>query len=262
MNNDKNPYRAPDSDIASNLTGEDEATKKSSFSLHEPRFAGYFAGFEWIGEGFGLFKKEALTWILMMITGFILMLVLLIIPFVNIISFFLIYVWFAGLLISCKVIYDGDKLTIGYLFSGFSAGFGSLLLLAVIMILVFLGLIFIVLVPVLTQISTSSTDVPSLLENFAQIQRAGEIVNLVLIPVHMGLCYAAPLIALNKVPIFKALILSFKACFKNFVPLFIYFTVISIVFVLGMIPLLLGLLIVIPLFAASFFLSYKDIFID
>jgi uncharacterized membrane protein len=73
--------------------------------------------------------------------------------------------------------------------------------------------------------------------------------------------FATPLVALNQVPVFKALGMSFKASLRNFLPILVYGLVVMILAILGAIPLFLGLLIVIPMIYVSSYAAYRQVFL-
>jgi uncharacterized membrane protein len=85
---------------------------------------------------------------------------------------------------------------------------------------------------------------------------------LFIIPVMMMVWFAPALIVINKMPLFKAMAMSFKACLVNMLPFLIYSIVMGILFCIASIPLGLGFLVMIPVMYASIFTSYRDIFID
>jgi uncharacterized membrane protein len=74
--------------------------------------------------------------------------------------------------------------------------------------------------------------------------------------------FATQLVALNDVPVFQSLTMSFKACLRNPLALLVYMLLVLLLLILGMIPLLLGLLVVVPWLFASMYVSYRQIFLQ
>jgi uncharacterized membrane protein len=67
-------------------------------------------------------------------------------------------------------------------------------------------------------------------------------------------------VALNEVPVLRALQLSFLGCWRNILPFLVYGLVaLGLVFV-GSIPFGLGLLVVFPLLTIAIYLAYRDIY--
>jgi uncharacterized membrane protein len=84
---------------------------------------------------------------------------------------------------------------------------------------------------------------------------------ILLLLVMMLFWFATQLVALNNVPVFQALSMSFKACLRNPLALIVYSLLVVVLLILGVIPLLLGLLVVVPWLFASMYVSYRQIFL-
>ncbi len=248
---DQNPYESPSSTVAEN-SGE----------LHEPRMVGIGRGSSWLGEGFGYFKQSAGAWIGTCIVGFVIMIVLSIIPLVNIFAGLLTYVWLGGLMIGLRAQDEGESFQVSHLFAGFSYRFGALLGLGAILFVVSMAIAFATFGSMYWSMVGGGFD-PAAIENgMTDIVLPMLIMMLVMIPLFMAVWFAPVLIVSHDVSIFKAMSLSFKACLKNFLPFFLYGILLFILLMVGMIPLGLGLLVVVPMLYGSIYSSYKDIFID
>ena len=79
--------------------------------------------------------------------------------------------------------------------------------------------------------------------------------------VFMLVWFATPLVALNNVPVFKSLGMSFKACGRNLLPLFLFGLIATVLIIVGALPIFLGLLVVLPLLFTTFYKSYQHIFL-
>jgi hypothetical protein len=249
-----NPYSAPSAELTQ-PTGEQE------FALHAPRTVNAGQGIQWLVEGFNYFKQDAGIWIAICIIGFVLMMVFSVIPVVNILIYLTTHIWMGGLMIGCKAQYDREPLQINHLFAGFREPLVPLLILSVgltvvtwIIMLICLGSAFLPLLGIGGEPDFAAFGMRFLLGFL--------IAMALLIPIAMAGWFAAPLIALHKVPVFQAITMSFQACLKNIVPFLLYGIVL---FGLGILTLLtfgLGMLVLGPVIYASIFVSYKDIFVD
>jgi len=80
------------------------------------------------------------------------------------------------------------------------------------------------------------------------------------IPLLMAYWYAPALIVFRNDEPLAAMKTSFKACLVNMLPMLVY-SVLGLVFAIAAsIPFLLGWLVLGPVFAATIYTSYKDIF--
>jgi uncharacterized membrane protein len=77
----------------------------------------------------------------------------------------------------------------------------------------------------------------------------------------MGLWFAPALIAIHRIDVLQAIKLSFHGCLRNWVPFLVYGLALFVLMLLAMLPLLLGLLVWGPVFSASLYFSYKDIYV-
>lgn len=249
-----NPYSAPSAELTQ-PTGEQE------FALHPPRAVNAGRGVQWLLEGFNYFKQDAGIWIAIMIIGFVLLVILNLIPLVNFLVSFTAYIWLGGLILGCKAQYDREPLQINHLFAGFKEAFVPLLVLSIVLM---------VLVIVIMAICMGSAMMPMMgiggepdFSNMGQGFLLGFLIAMALIiPVTMMGWFAPALIVLHKVPVFQAMMMSFQGCLKNIVPFLLYSIVLLVLMVVAMIPLGLGLLILAPMIYASIFIAYKDIFVD
>jgi uncharacterized membrane protein len=76
----------------------------------------------------------------------------------------------------------------------------------------------------------------------------------------MAMFFAPSLVALDRVPVLKALGLSFSGCLKNILPFLIYGLIALVLVMLGSLPLMLGLLVVLPVLTIAIYTSYRDIY--
>lgn len=233
-----------------------------------PRAVSIGRGWGWIADGFGHFKQNPGAWILTLIVGFVIMIVLSFIPLLGQLALWLTnYVWIAGLMIGCRAQAGGGNFEVGYLFAGFSnSRVGSLMLLSVIMAILTIVIMVIAIGPVFWEMLKGGAESDqALMESMSDLQGFWLpflIGMLFLIPLMMTAWFAPALIALNNVPLFKAMKLSVIGCAKNVIPFLLYGIVGLILVILASIPLGLGFLVLGPVLVASIYVSYKEIFTE
>ena len=81
-----------------------------------------------------------------------------------------------------------------------------------------------------------------------------------LLPVVMAIWFAAPLVVFHEHGAVEAMKGSFAGCLKNIVPFLVYGVVLFVFAIVATLPLLLGWLVLGPVFAASVYTSYRDIY--
>lgn len=254
MSETQNRFKAPESALVNELVPDE-------LVVHEPRTVAAGRGAGWLFDGFDYFKRHAGNWIAICIIGFVLMIVLNIIPVVNLLAGFLTSVWVGGIMVGCKAIYDNQGLEIGHLFAGFQNKFGSLLGLSAIVMLASFGVMAITLGSLFMAALTGDTT--SMSADDVMKMALGLLIALaLLLPLYMAAWFAPCLILFGGEDVFTAMKLSFVACLKNFVPFLIYGIVMIVLIFIASIPLGLGMLVVGPMIFASVFISFKEVFVD
>jgi uncharacterized membrane protein len=265
---DDNPYAPP----AADLTPPDDAGAPSG--LHPPRGVGVGRGWGWIAEGWGMFKEQPLPWVGALVVYFLIMIVLGLIPLVGGIATTLLGpIFTGGLMLGADAQHRGGRFEVSHLFAGFSANPGQLALVGV----VYVGLLVVVVAIVaalmglllgglgmglsgagiedMAELDPESMGSPILWAVLPALFGA-----LIAIPVMMAVLFAAPLVALNQVPVLRAFKLSFLGCWRNILPFLVYGLAALLLAFVGMIPLGLGLLIVVPVLTIAIYMAYRDIY--
>jgi hypothetical protein len=257
MSEESNPYEAPSTDL------------QTADEIGDPRGVSAGQGTAWIGEGWGYFKQNPLIWIVIMVIMFVIQIVLAFIPIIGQIAGNIIWpVFMAGIMIGCAAMDDGDDLTIGHLFAGFSAKLGPLLGLGALYLVMLIGVG--IVVGILAAISgvgmaglagAGGGGVPG---GDAVAMGGVAIIFLIafglFIPVIMAIWFAPALMVLADKGVFESLKLSFVGCLKNIMPFLVYGIVAGILIFIGVLPFGLGLLVVGPMLMASVYASYKDVY--
>ena len=264
---DPTPPR-PDSDKATGFDSRASATPP-------PRRAGAVAsgnGTAWWREGWRLFTASPGIWIAITVLYVIIMVMLSFIPVLGSLATTLLAPVFAGgVLAGCRAQDRGGELRIEHLFGGFSDRLGPLMivgllyLIGTLAIVVVVGILLFAAVGV-TGIGTLLTGDP-LQAGVAALAALGigalfaVLLGLLLgIPLMMAFWFAPALVALRNDEPLAATKASFDACLRNMMPMLVY-SLLGLVFaIVASIPLGLGWLVLAPVFAASIYASYKDIF--
>jgi len=283
---EENPYAAPQA----NLEQEDLSLGDFVYPQKRP----FKNGFRWIVSGFNLFKQAKLTWIVSVFVFMLISTIAGLIPFLGaIVSNIFNPVFLAGFIIGAKEQDEGGKLKIGHVFAGFSSNFGQLILfglayfVTILLVFGFIGVVFI-LIFVAGGLGSMNFADPS---SIAALSNMSPLVFLILIlvgmlitvPIMMAYYFGPALISVNQVTIFEAVKMSFKGCLRNMLPFFLYGLTCTVLFILimgvfigiavlvgmlleeaGMIVGAIGMMIIIftitPIFIASTYAAYKDIF--
>ena len=262
-----NPYQPPETIVADPI---DPTNQTLVNPIKNP--AGH--GWQWIKDAFGYFMASPGTWIASVIIMIVIMFVLAFIPVLgSFLSNFLTTIFTAGLMLGCSAIDKGEPLTINHLFAGFKKNTGDLILVS---LLYMAGMIVIMLLVGLIMVLTggasgmfaemaSNTQSGATPEQIQAMMGVGGIAVLVglaaVIPLAMAYYFAPVLIIKHDLGPMEAMKLSFKGCLKNMMPFLVYGIIMLILALVASLPLFLGWLVLGPVFIASLYTAYKDIFI-
>lgn len=220
-------------------------------------------GTAWIAEGFGLFKKEPLLWIAVLVLWFVAMIVVSFVPLLGSLALNIATpVVLGGLMLGCKAQSEGQPFKIDYLWAGFKDPYLQPLLLLGVAYLLIGIVVGVVVVGVL--VATVGMSFLSGGGDLSGIGIGGVLVFLILlallVPVTMATWFAPALVVFqNKSPV-AALKASFAGCLANIVPFLVYGLLALLISIVAAIPFLLGFLVAAPVFIASTYFGYRDIF--
>lgn len=220
-------------------------------------------GWDWIAEGWDLFKKQAGMWIALVLVAFVIFLVLAFIPIIgSAAGFILSPVFAAGVLVGSREVEAGRSLEIGHLFAGFRdklgplATIGALYLGAAVAIALVIGLFTgASMFAMLASHGEAATPAAAL-----TVMLAFLIMLALLVPVIMAVWFAPALVMFHGVGAVEAMKDSFTGCLRNIVPFLVYGVVMMVFAAIASIPLGLGWLVLGPLLCTSYYASYKDIY--
>jgi uncharacterized membrane protein len=222
-------------------------------------------GWKWIVQGWNLFKRAPGVWIGLMVVFILISIVLAFIPVVgSIASMVLTPVFTAGMMIGCRALDEGGELKIEHLFAGFRERFGTLLS---------VGLLYFAAVLVIALVAGLLTGVrlfgllggdavePGAVASAAlSILLALLIMLALLVPVFMAIWFAPALVVFHQQGAIEALKASFEGCLKNIVPFLVQGAILLVASIVASIPFGLGWLVLGPVFVASIYTAYRDIY--
>lgn len=234
-------------------------------------------GWQWIVDGFALFRKSPAMWIALTIVLALLWLVSFVIPVLGPLLFYLFSpVLFAGIMMGCRALENGEDLEIAYLFAGFRQHAAPLVTIGGVYLvgnIIVLGIVFLVAggSTLMATIARPGADIETLSVAIRSLALALAVGAAAYIPLIMLIWFAPLLVAFNGLVPAEAMKLSFAACWKNVMPFLVYgvailllWLVLSLPAAAGFLGALLGVALVavsLPVLFCSVYLSYKDVFI-
>ena len=254
-----NPYAAPKAAVA-----DETVVLNADFvpgGLSRP--AGH--GWSWIAQGWELFKRQPGMWI-----GMILLLLVIFLGasflgvFGTLVTMLVGPVFAAGIMIGCKALGGGGELELGHLFAGFRERTGTLIGVGALYLAVYLvSVLFVSLATGVNMRTLMGTgDVDALAgTDMTAFMLAMLLLLALLLPAIMAIWLAAPLVVLHQQGTLEAMKGSFSGCLKNILPFLLYSVALFVLSIFATLPLLLGWLVLGPVFAASIYTSYRDIYL-
>ncbi|MEO7743799.1 MAG: BPSS1780 family membrane protein [Usitatibacter sp.] len=226
-------------------------------------------GWTWVAEGWKLFARAPLMWVVAIVIVVVLAILVSIVPFIGSLAFQVAQpVLAGGFVAGCRSLENGGDFELEHLFSGFSKRFGSLAVVGLVFlageIVIFLVFALFVGFSVLGAFMTGDPGV--LMESLAASWLALLLGVLVMLGLFMPLLaaywFAPALVMIHDMKPMEAMKASFVACLRNFVPMFIYGLVMLVPLVVAMIPFGLGLLVWVPVAITSTYVAYRRIFTE
>lgn len=232
--------------------------------------AGRGAG--WLGDGWNLVKGQLGTWILLIIIYVLIELVLQLIPFIGGILAALISPGLvAGLYLAARYVDEGKNADINLLFEPLKneRTRGPLLTLGA------MAIVFSILIALVVMMMFGGA-----ISGMAEMEKSGDVsaetlmasgmmsmglggfllVFLLVAVYSMAMWFAAPLVLFAGVAPIESMKISFKAVLSNWLPALVFGVIMLALGFIASIPLLLGWLLLLPVFFAAVYVSYKDVF--
>jgi uncharacterized membrane protein len=252
-----NPYAAPKAAVA------DETIVLNADFVPGGQSRPIGHGWTWIADGWELFRRQPGLWIGIVLLLFVIMLAAAFIPFVGGLFMTLFGpVFAAGIMIGCKALDTGNELELGHLFAGFRehtgtlVGVGALYLAATLVVMLVVGLIMGV-----GMFTMMGGDAQNMAAMGMTMVLAMLVMFALLLPAIMAIWLAAPLVVFHQHGAIEAMKGSFSGCLKNILPFLLYGVVLFVLSIFATLPLLLGWLVLGPVFGASIYASYRDIYL-
>ena len=244
-----NPYQAP----SANLQQGAESGEMSG-----PASVPFGHGWQWISSAYsGHFKGNALPWI----GAVVLLVIISVIPFLNLLTQFLMPVFVGGLMLGARAQDQGEPFEFTHLFSGFKQNTGQLLLISVLFIVSIIILMFVISLVMGGSIAMmGGMEMGNTAPDPLAMLLPMLVMMLFFLPLMMAYWFAPALVAIENMSALTAMRLSFIGCLKNMLPFLLYGIALLVLMVVAMIPLGLGLLVMMPVMYASMYTSYRDIY--
>lgn len=267
MTSPDNPYRPPSATVADIPL----ATSGTPFVLPGATVeAG--RGASWISEGWTLFTAAPVMWIVALLIMLGLSFVLGLVPVLGSIVSILIGPFFmAGSLAFAHGIARGEEPDLGALFVGLREKTGSLVAIAALYLVLFVGLAIVFLGAAFFMLGGAAVLASSNPEQVmgSLMAGAGVLGVLLLVLVFFGLMvpvlaaywFAPGLVLYADLDAVAAMKESFRACLRNWLPFLVYGVLSILVLLGGMVVLFVGMfLISMPVLMASYYASFRDIY--
>lgn len=219
------------------------------------------AGWRWMVEGFNLFWRNPLIWIVNVLLFLFIVAAVQIVPVLGGIAGSLLAAILAGgLMLGAHAVYYGDALEVGHLFAGFRDRAGTLVLVGLIylvsVVVVVVGLVMVMGVGLgfagVVGAGAGSMGIGVIL--------AGLIALALLLPLGMAYWFAPALVSINGIGAVAAMKASFLGCLRNILPFLVYGLVVVVAAILATLPLGLGWFVLAPVLFASMYAGYRDIY--
>ena len=226
-------------------------------------------GWTWIAQGWRLFVRAPLMWIIAMVIVFVAIVVVGIIPLLGALLMPLLQtLFFGGFMYACLAIDRGGEFELEHLFAGFSKRFvpllvvGALYMLGTIVImLIMMAFVGVSIIPAFMTGDTQAA-AAAMAASVGMLMFGGLVALALTVPLMAAFWFAPALVMINDMAPVAAMRASFFACFRNFIPFILYGIIMTVLAILAVIPLLLGLLVWGPVLIASVYTGYRSIFTD
>lgn len=233
----------------------------------EPQRLNANQGWQWIKQGFALFMKAPLLWVVLLFICVVTALAISSVPVIGepLVSL-LMPVILAGLMAGCRALSQDEELELAHLFSGFKQHISQLVTLGGISLIgqyLILGLMMAVGGATLVSILLSSqpeTD-PNVMMQAVTGAGFAVMLGVVLFSLlMMAMQFAPMLVYFRNVPPVEAMKLSLRAFLYNVMPMLVYGITFAVLAILASLPMLLGWVVLLPLVFTSLYASYSGIF--
>jgi uncharacterized membrane protein len=226
------------------------------------------AGVDWVGDGWRLFRKASLMWIVFLVLFLLVHVGLSMVPWVGTwIGSVVSPILMGGIALGCRSLETGGDLELEHLLAGFRRNTGILFAIGVVYALCELALLVVfgaIVGPsfVWAVIQGDQAAVVDAFDDPLRLALGGLVVMALAIPLMAAYWFAPALAMLHDVPAIPAMKESLLACLRNFMPMLVYGLVMLALALLAVLPLGLGLIVWAPLMVATVYTSYRSVFTE
>ncbi|HUP97167.1 MAG TPA: BPSS1780 family membrane protein [Usitatibacter sp.] len=223
------------------------------------------AGMTWIADGWGLFTRAPLMWIVSLILVLLVLGALSLTGIGAIIFQFLQPVIAGGFMVSCRALEKGGEFELEHLMQGFSKRFMPLFIVGLIytagwlvLILIFMALAGVAWMGF--AMGGSEDAAAAALASGTTALMWGLVILLFAVPLTAAYWFAPALVMMHDMKPIAAMKASFFGCFRNVIPFLVYSLVMMVAAILAVLPFGLGMIVWIPVAIASTYVAYREIF--
>ncbi len=216
----------------------------------------------WIAEGFRLFRRSPLNWMMLSAIWLLVAFALVAIPTLGqLILYLLTPALGGGLLLGCRALEQGGRLLPNHLVAGLQSHAAPLVTVGGVYLIgnvlafgAFMALGGGKIIAAALQRSSDPGAPPP------NVPTDPLLAVFLLLPLFMAVIFAPALVVFRGVPAVDAMKTSFLACWRNLLPVLLFATVSAFLAMLAMLPYGLGALIWIPVYAGAVYRAYQAVF--
>lgn len=222
------------------------------------------ASFDWLRQGWAMFRVNPALWIAATLLCFLIVMALSIVPLLGtIVVPLFVPILATGMLNFCHVQSQGGNMEISQLFVGFRQKSTPLILLG----LIYMG-VGMVMTLFLFLIGGTSVIGGVLMMGGGGLFLAllwmmvlSALMTLISVPLAMSFWFAPTLVFLHDMPPLEAIKASFQASLKNWLPFLIFSLICMVLLFFTALSLGLGFLVLVPVLSGAAYASYRDLFV-
>lgn len=221
------------------------------------------ACFDWLAQGWATFLAYPGIWLGSSVLLLVMLMAISIVPlFGQVAAHLLVPLFGAGMLQICKTIANDGEPQIAELFAGFRQRAGQLVMVGVFLAIGMFGIAFLAFLLISGGVlgGAISGRVGGFGIAFGGVMLAGLLVLALSVPVVMATWFAPALVYFHGMQPIPAMKASFAAGAKNWLVMIIFGIFLIVAGFFAMLPIGLGLLLLLPVFSAAVYASYRDIF--
>jgi hypothetical protein len=252
----------------------DESQKDGSGeSPWDPCSVSVGRGWGWVGDAWSQFKEQPWAWVGALVLFLLVSMALGLVPVVGGLALGILGPMLTGgLMIGAHAQWGGGRFEIAHLFAGFSRNPGGLALVGVAYLGFSLLLGLVIALALVLGASALAPDLSALeldpgrmdpleLGPLGPMMLLPLLLGLVLgIPLMMAILFAPALVALDSIPVGRALWLSLLGCWRNLLALLVFGLVALVLGIVTVLTFGLALLLVMPLLTLALYHAYRDIY--